>query len=273
MSRSSFLPPALAGALGLAALLSSLGLGPASGSAQVAQDLRGIHERAAFSTVRIETRAGALGTGWLLAQNVPRPVVITNQHVVERAGAPITVMHYVGSSGGTVETAATVQWVSRSIDLAIIRLDADPPASARALTLESGDLVRGERVVLGGNPGGLLFQTTEGVITGHFPAGVHAASRCGAGRNCVVVDAASFGGSSGGPAINARGNVVGMLWGGPRIDVQSRVGRLPAWMENPAFAFLIHVRTIEQELRAYGESRRARDAGPRDEGEPVAQAE
>src|SRR5262249_42279079 len=122
--------------------------------------------------------------------------------------------------------------------------------------IESGDVYRGERIVLGGNPGDLEFQTTEGVVTGALPESIYART-CGSGRNCVVVDAASFAGSSGGPAINAQGQVVGMLWGTGASEVECARGTPPAWVRNPTFAYLVHARTIESELRAYGESLRA----------------
>lgn len=237
----------LIGALSTAAV-------PPSRAQVGASDLRALHQLAVHATVRLETRA-AMGTGWLLQQNVPRPIVVTNAHVVGRVGTPIRVTHYLGSDGSTVDTDATVQWVSRDIDLALVRLDADTPPSARALTLEPGDVVRGQRVVLAGQPNDLPFQTSEGVVTGHVPD-ARFTGPCGRGRNCVVADAAAFAGSSGGPALNEDGRVVGMLWatdGG--IGGVAAVGRagIPIWVRNPTFAFLIHVRTIEGELRSYGE--------------------
>lgn len=168
---------------------------------------------------------------------------------------------------------AHVAHVSARIDLAFLRLDADPPASARPITLHtSTTVVRGERVVLGGNPvdgvGGeavpLPFQTTEGVVTGHVSGARFA--QCGVGRNCIVIDAASMAGSSGGPAFNVQGELVGMLWGGPVLAGEHRtvavavdahgevsgaaVGRGRTEVQNPAFTYLIHARTIAEELRA-----------------------
>ena len=152
---------------------------------------------------------------------------------------------YQGADTPPVQALARVLWVSPTVDLAIVLLEADPPTTARALSIEPGDIVRGERVVLAGDPHTLAFQTSEGVVTGALPE-VDLTARCGFARNCVVVDAASWAGSSGGPALNTAGRVVGMLWGGPP-GVAS-------------FAYLIHARTLEQELRAFGEARRARAA-------------
>jgi S1-C subfamily serine protease len=211
-------------------------------------DLRRTHERAVFAMVRIEvrTRRGDIvGTGWLLQQSAGvRPVVVTNKHMVD-AIAPRTaprISFYQGSQQPSVEVAGRVAYISRTIDFAVIALEADPPAAPReprALTIEANDVVRGERVVLAGNPQGWPFQTTEGVVSGVAPAN----PECGVARNCIMIDAASMGGSSGGPALNRDGNVVGMLWGGPSLLAAFHIS-----VDNPAFAFLIHARVLREEL-------------------------
>ncbi len=113
-------------------------------------------------------------------------------------------------------------------------------------------MVRGQRIVLGGNPEALPFQTTEGVVTGE--ASGRAFQPCGTGRNCIVIDASSLGGSSGGPAVNADGRIVGMLWGGPTtaLHVWTLRGNVQvdrARAVSGSLAFLIHARTIAEELR------------------------
>jgi S1-C subfamily serine protease len=126
-------------------------------------------------------------------------------------------------------------------------------------------VVRGERVVLGGNPGTVIsgrpaylpFQTSEGVVTGHIAD--REFDECGAGRNCVVVDAASMKGSSGGLALNLDGEVVGMLWGGPSLRGASRtvvveparriIAHGETELPNPSFAYLIHTQVMAEELR------------------------
>lgn len=225
-------------------------------------DLRTIHELAVYSTVRITT-ATASGSGWLLTQD-GRPLVITNRHVSDTAlRGEVEIDFYQGASSAFGSGHAHLFYASDAIDLAIFQLDEDPPASTRSLEIERGDVARGERIVLSGNPGDLTFQTTEGVVTGALPA-TEWTSNCGIGRNCLVVDAASFAGSSGGPALNASGHVVGMLWGGPQTALMVAGARVPAFVENPSFAYLIHIRTIEDELRAWversRESRRRRGA-------------
>jgi hypothetical protein len=227
-------------------------------------DARDVHEIAVHALVRIEEPGVIIGSGWLLAQTSGRPLVITARHVADAAiGSTMTVGFYQGAGRSLVEQEAEVVFRSVTADIAALRLSEDPPSNARALSLAASDPARGERIVVGGHPMGLEFQTTEGTITGALP-GTDDTASCGVGRLCLVVDAASFSGSSGGPAINAAGELVGMIWGGPAMLLSTGRGMLPAWVENPAFTYLLHVRVIEDELRAWGERSRERR---RDRGE------
>lgn len=220
---------------------------PSSTSRAARADLRQLHERAVYATVRIETQAG-IRSGWLLAQS-GRPLIITNYQGARDVGRLAGAFLYQGAGEDAVRVPVAEFHRSRSIDLGILRLLEDPPPTVRPVTLHvSTTVVRGERVVLAGNPAdsvasALPFQSTEGVVTGHVSG--EAYSRCGTGRNCVVVDAASFRGSSGGPVFNMQGRLVGMLWGGPRQ--RTRAGR--EHVAIPTFSFLIHVRVIAAELR------------------------
>lgn len=205
-------------------------------------DLRAIHEAAVFSTVRIRLGRN-FGTGWLLRQS-SRPLILTSKDLVPLARGRARIGYYQGTERPMVQGTARAVYVSESINLSILVPDQDVPDSARALEIESEELIRGERVVLAGHPHGLQFQTTEGVVTGHLPE--HDLSRsCGLSRNCVTVDAASFAGSSGGPALNRRGRVVGMLWGAP---ILANHRGAPTWVTNPSFAYLIHAHVLREEL-------------------------
>jgi len=230
-------------------------------------DLRQLHETAVFAMVRVQV-AGGWGTGWLLAQS-GRPLVVTNEHVVRnvRDREVVKVFFYRGTDQAALEVPARVFRRSQRIDLAVLQLDGDPPTTARPIAMRTNTtVVRGERVVLAGNPTTLIdgrptylpFQTSEGVVTGHVAD--PAFEQCGAGRNCVVVDAASMQGSSGGPAFNLDGQLVGMLWGGPELRGESAAvvvapgRRVVAYEQtaitNPAFAYLIHTRVMAEELRS-----------------------
>ncbi|MEM9194440.1 MAG: serine protease [Myxococcota bacterium] len=229
-------------------------------------DLRAIHARVVYGMVDVRGEERQ-GSGWLLAQS-GRPLVITNRHVVLAEDAPcpdrlrglgeFEIRFYAGSSAPPATISARVAYCSRSIDLAILRLQADPPTSARPLRMRvDTDVARGERVVLGGNPGGNLpFQTTEGVVTGRTTRGNDV---CGANRNCVVIDAASLAGCSGGPVFNRAGQLVGMVWGGELGEIRTGSGTLrpnAVGVTGTSLSFLIHTRTIAGELQSLERDRR-----------------
>lgn len=178
-------------------------------------DLRAVHDRCVRSLVRVERDDGGVGSGWL-SELAGQLVVVTNAHVVAGVRS-VRVLSYRGPA-----VLAEVHYRSRSIDLAILlpteplltgaedgTTRPAPPLDVAAVN----NLVRGERVVLGGHPGGLYFITTEGVVAG-VVAGTHDSDQaCGEGNNCVVLDGEGEPGSSGGPVLDAGGRVIGMLWG------------------------------------------------------------
>jgi S1-C subfamily serine protease len=178
-------------------------------------DLRTAHDRCVRSLVRIQREDGGIGSGWI-AELAGQHVVVTNAHVV--AGVrTVRVFAYRGEG-----VLAHVRYVSSNIDLAVVVPEAELGAAndegtvqpAPALEVASvAALVRGERVVLGGNPGGLYFITTEGVVAGVVSDTHDSDEACGTGHNCVVLDGEGELGSSGGPVVDASGRVIGMLWG------------------------------------------------------------
>lgn len=203
-------------------------------AAQPSADLRPIHERLVHAMVEIPTPAGS-GTGWLLEQ-AGRPVVVTTRATAEAIGDGGAVRFHVGAERAPVEVRASRLYASPRLDVALLRLEASPPSAARPLRIRSAiQTERGLRIVIGGHPGGMAFQTTEGVVTGQVSGPIF--ESCSAGRSCLVVDAPSFVGLAGGPALDARGELAGMLWASPSPGAR--------------FVHLIHVRAIAEELRAY----------------------
>lgn len=167
-------------------------------------DLRAAHERCARSLVRIERTEGNVGSGWVVELGAAR-LVVTNAHVVD------------GESSLWIETSdgagrvANVVYVSSRIDLAILEVPGG--LAVPALNFVAGDVVRGERVVIGGNPGGLSFITSEGVVAGLIRGTPLASQACGRDADCIVIDAEAEPGSSGGPVVDHQGRVIGMIWG------------------------------------------------------------
>jgi S1-C subfamily serine protease len=181
------------------------GLGRAgTAQAQGVPDLRAAHAMCARSMVRIEGMDDTFGSGWVVELAGHR-YVVTNAHVVR--GQTDLWVWFDGSAG----SLGTIAYLSTEIDLALIEVVG--PIPVEPLRFVSGHVVRGERVVIGGNAGVLSFITTEGVIAG-FDAGTEVATAaCGTGNECLVLDAEAEPGYSGGPVVDHEGNVIGMMWG------------------------------------------------------------
>lgn len=144
------------------------------------------------------------------AKELGRPSLITtNSHCVETlaVGAEIQVGLYTGDDNRPRMTTGKVLAYGDSMagkDIAFVEL-LDPSLNRRPLPLWS-KLDRGESVVAIGNPRGLTFSVTKGVIS--------ALGRDRLDANFVLdanqSDAAVNPGSSGGPLFNMWGSVVGI---------------------------------------------------------------
>jgi putative serine protease PepD len=133
-----------------------------------------------------------------------RGLILTNDHVV--AGATAIMVQFDGSTG--VTRSATIVGNDPARDLAVIRVP------LRGLTLRPLVLANSASVHVGdpafaiGNPYGLDQTLTVGVISA---LGRRISSPNGATISGVIqTDAALNPGSSGGPLLNARGEVIGI---------------------------------------------------------------
>ncbi len=98
----------------------------------------------------------------------PGGYVITNAHVIARASRVL--VDVTTADGGTKTHEARIVAVDLPHDLAILRLmarEGEPPASFAYLELgRSDDLMMGETVIALGNPFGIGFTVTRGIIGG-----------------------------------------------------------------------------------------------------------
>ena len=155
--------------------------------------------------------AQALGSGFVVSTDGS---ILTNAHVVSDNGVrahTVKVVFKTQSSSGTDTTtvAATVVGVDETSDVALLKVD---PAKAPALDpLPLGDssaVQVGEAVVAIGNPLGYDFSVTSGIAS--------ATNRNLQSPNGSVIpdgiqtDAAINEGNSGGPLIDASGEVIGI---------------------------------------------------------------
>lgn len=183
-------------------------------------------ELARDSVVEISTSQGT-GTGWIYrVDGNGKAWILTSEHVV-RGEQTVTVR--LSGNGGI--RAGSLVGVDDIRDLAVLTICCK--SSWRALPTASATTVRiGSGVVALGFPDdrvGLDLSVTTGVVSSF---GFHDESRAW----LIQTDAALNPGSSGGPLLNAQGQVIGVV--SARVD--------PAQGENIGFA--IAMRTVEEEL-------------------------
>jgi S1-C subfamily serine protease len=164
-------------------------------------------KRVLRSVFTVETSTG-LGTGFAAWQEGGRTYLVTAYHVVEDVeGSIVTVTR----KGGGSWSGEIVGRDPRN-DLAAIRISGRP-AGARPLWQRPSSRLKartGERLLLVGSPYGLAGTVTTGIISNVT-------------RRYIQTDAAANPGNSGGPALDERGRIVGVLvsGGSPRFGVQN----------------------------------------------------
>ena len=120
--------------------------------------------------------------------------IITNHHVIENA-QQVRVVTYDGKQ----HTATPIAF-NAAKDIALLRID---DTSYPMLPLANSDTAQvGERVVAMGNPGGLGFTVTEGIVS--------AVNRNIGGNLFIQTDVPINPGNSGGPLVNANSEVLGI---------------------------------------------------------------
>ena len=130
------------------------------------------------------------GTGCIINKS---GIILTSSHVVEKAS------HIeVTTSKGETYKAEVIQSENQNKDLALLRIKPNKPLP----TIKLGDssIVKvGQKVLAIGNPFGFNGTLTTGIV-----------SRIDYERNKIQTDAAINPGSSGGPILNANGEVIGI---------------------------------------------------------------
>ena len=143
----------------------------------------------------------AVGTGVVV---VDRGTILTSLHVVAGAGR----IRVVFADG--LESEARIVSQQPENDLAVLQAETVPDDLAAAVMRPRADLRPGEHIVAVGFPFGIGPSVTAGVVSGlkrqyRSPTGERVLS------DLIQFDAAVNPGSSGGPLLNAFGEVVGIV--------------------------------------------------------------
>jgi S1-C subfamily serine protease len=145
------------------------------------------------SVVSVFTNRGQ-GSGAIISED---GLVLTNYHVIQGASR-VSVMTYEGDAYGVSIVGYDVR-----DDLALLRIEANE--TFRDFSFGDSDILSaGQKVVALGNPAGLSFTATEGIIS--------SPSRLADdGLYYIQTDVTLNPGNSGGPLINSRGELIGII--------------------------------------------------------------
>lgn len=145
-----------------------------------------------------------MGTGFIVDEN---GYILTNSHVVN--DGTVESLNVELYDGRTVE--GTVLWNDKSLDLAIVKIDAD--------NLQAAELGDSDEISIGqyagaiGNPMSMNFSRsfTQGVISGlNRTITVSDGTTKTTMENLIQTDATINSGNSGGPLLNSQGQVIGI---------------------------------------------------------------
>jgi len=152
-------------------------------------DVSLLAQKVILSVVSIKTDIG-VGSGVLVGSD---GTIITNAHVMEGASAGVVVTHDKKTHSVQLIGSDSVR------DIAVLKISSD---DYDALSFADSDKVKvGQKVIAVGNPRGLDFTVTEGIIS---------AKREVKGLNYIQTDVPINPGNSGGPLVDLEGNLVGI---------------------------------------------------------------
>jgi serine protease Do len=228
------------------------GLGAAGAEAVMIEGvLPGVVQVRRGGSTRRGRRSGA-GAGFLWS---PDGSVMTNHHVVAGSGEKIEVILTDDRSFG-----AEVVGSSRRLDLAMLRLRNAPVESLSIPPVGDSNALRvGELVFAVGHPWGRRGAVTAGIVSGLGTVG-----RPFGRTRYVQSDAYLAPGNSGGPLVNARGEVVGvnaMIFSGLALAIP--INTAGAWVSGgvvPARRFRLGV-TVQSVALTPSQSPAGQDAG------------
>ena len=165
--------------------------------ASTSADFSGIIENAIKSVVTIKTSAGFQGTGFIIDEN---GYVVTNAHVLtDESGELADSIQVITFEQG--KKNAEFIGFDEKFDIALLKISGEYDSLKFG---NSNNVQIGEKVIAIGNPLGLQFSVSEGIVSAVRREGI-------SGVNAYIqTDAALNPGNSGGPLINNQGKVIGI---------------------------------------------------------------
>lgn len=186
--------------------------------AQADSSAKSIYDRSQDSVFLIYTNdssgtPNSLGSGFMVGAHT----IVTNAHVIA-GGNPVLAV-------GPVRIPLKVLQTDVINDLAVLSVDAD--LTSKPLSLATGAASPGESVFAIGNPEGLEKTISQGIVSG---------VRVRDGKDLIQITSPISHGSSGGPILNSRGEVigvaVGMLEDGQNLNFAVPVAKLRALLNH-----------------------------------------
>ncbi len=165
--------------------------------ASAGEDFSGIIETAIESVVTIKTSAGFQGTGFIISSD---GYLVTNSHVLaDGEGLLASSIQAITYEQKTKD--ADFIGYNGELDVALLKIS----GSYDSLEFGDSDEVQiGEKVIAIGNPLGLQFSVSEGIVSAIHRPGLNEIDAY------IQTDTALNPGNSGGPLINKQGEVIGI---------------------------------------------------------------
>jgi S1-C subfamily serine protease len=159
--------------------------------ASTSTDFSGIIEDSLKSVVTVRTDIGQ-GTGFIISDD---GFLVTNAHVLS-GGREIQILDYEQNQHSTELIGYNITY-----DIALLKIS----GNYNSIKLGNSDDVQiGEKVIAIGNPLGLQFSVSEGIVSAINREGANGV------KGYIQTDAALNPGNSGGPLINKQGEVIGI---------------------------------------------------------------
>ena len=164
--------------------------------------------------------------------------VLTNYHVVQGADI-ITVRFHNDPKSYPAKVVGTAE----PLDMALIRVQA-PKDKLKPMPLGNSDTVKvGQKAVAMGNPFGLEFTVTEGIVSAIRKNPGAVGDEAGSVPSVIQTDASINPGNSGGPLLNSKGEVIGV-----NTAIYSSMKGFASEGQSAGIGFAVPINVVKQYL-------------------------